>query len=161
MSGDSEQEYFADGMVEDIINELSRLPWLFVIARNSRFTYKGKAVDVKQVGREIGVRYILEGSIRRMGGRIRITGQLIDTETGAHLWAERFEGSLDDIFSLQDDVTARIIGTLGPKIEYFEAERARLKPTGSLDAYDYFLRGRALNREDTRETLLEAIARRR
>ena len=117
MSGDAEQEYFADGIVEDIITALSRFKSLFVIARNSSFTYKGKAVDIKQVGRELGVRYVLEGSVRKAAGRVRITGQLIDAGTGAHLWAERFDGSLEDIFGLQDQVTASVVGAVAPKLE--------------------------------------------
>ncbi len=144
MSGDPEQEYFADGMVEDIITALSRFKSLFVIARNSCFTYKGKAVDIKQVGRELGVRYVLEGSVRKAGGRVRITGQLIDVSTDAHVWAEKFDRSLDDIFALQDDVTAAVVQQINPKIEQAEIERTRLKPTGRLDSYDYFLRGMAL-----------------
>jgi TolB-like protein len=151
MSGDIEQEYFADGMVEEIITELSRTRWLFVIARNSSFIYKGRAVDVKQVGRELGVRYVLEGSVRKAGNRVRITGQLVDTATGAHLWAERFEGGLEDIFDLQDQVTARVVGAIAPKLEQAEIERAKRKPTESLDAYDYFLRGLAVWYEWTRE----------
>jgi len=151
MSGDPEQEYFADGIVEDIITALSRMRWLFVIARNSSFTYKGRAVDVKQVGRELGVRYILEGSVRRAANRVRITGQLIDTGTGAHLWAERFDGGLEDVFELQDQVTAIVVGAIGPKLEQVEMERAKRKPTGNLDAYDYFLRGMAALHQFTRE----------
>ena len=143
MSGDPEQEYFADGMVEEIITALSRMRWLFVIARNSSFTYKGRAVDVKQVGRELGVRYVLEGSVRKAGNRVRITGQLIDAATGAHLWADRFDGELEDIFDLQDQVTASVVGAIAPKLEQAEIERAKRKPTESLDAYDYFLRGMA------------------
>ena len=143
MSGDPEQEYFADGVVEDIITALSRVTWLFVIARNSSFTYKGRAVDVKQVGRELGVRYVLEGSIRKSANRLRITGQLIDAATGAHLWAQRFEGGLEDIFELQDKVTASVVGAIAPKLEQAEIVRATRKPTESLDAYDYYLRGRA------------------
>ena len=143
MSGDSEQEYFADGMVEDITTALSRLRWLFVIARNSSFTYKGRAVDVKQVGRELGVRYVLEGSVRKAGDRVRITGQLIDASTGAHLWADRFDGELANIFDLQDQVTASVVGAIAPKLEQAEIERAKRKPTESLDAYDYYLRGMA------------------
>ena len=143
MSGDPEQEYFADGIVEEIITALSRLRWLFVIARNSSFTYKGRAVDVKQVGRELGVRYVLEGSVRKAGNRVRITGQLIDASTGAHLWADRFDGELEDIFDLQDRVTASVVGAIAPKLEQAEIERAKRKPTESLDAYDYFLRGMA------------------
>ena len=143
MSGDREQEYFADGMVEEIITALSRMRWLFVIARNSSFTYKGRAVDVKQVGRELGVRYVLEGSVRKAGNRVRITGQLIDTATGAHLWADRFDGALEDIFDLQDQVTASVVGAIAPKLEQAEIERAKRKPTENLDAYDYYLRGLA------------------
>ena len=143
MSGDPEQEYFADGMVEEIITALSRIRWLFVIARNSSFTYKGRAVDVKQVGRELGVRYVLEGRVRKAANRVRITAQLIDASTGAHLWADRFEGALDDIFDLQDQVTASVVGAIAPKLEQAEIERAKHKPTESLDAYDYYLRGMA------------------
>ena len=143
MSGDSEQEYFADGVVEEIITALSRMSWLFVIARNSSFIYKGRAVDVKEVGRDLGVRYVLEGSIRKAGGRLRITGQLIDAATGAHLWADRYEGNLEDIFDLQDRVTSSVVGAIAPKLEFAEIERAKLKPTSSLDAYDYYLRGMA------------------
>src|SRR6202521_5103925 len=143
MSGDPEQEYFADGMVEEIITALSRIRWLFVIARNSSFTYKGRAMDVKQVGRELGVRYALEGSVRKAANRVRITGQLIDTATGAHLWADRFDGALEDIFDLQDQVTANVVGAIAPKLEQAELERAKRKPTESLHAYDYFLRGMA------------------
>jgi TolB-like protein/class 3 adenylate cyclase len=137
MSGDAEQEYFADGMVEEIITALSRARWLFVIARNSSFTYKGHAVNVKQVGRELGVRYVLEGSVRKAGGKIRIAGQLIDAATGAHLWADRFDGGLQDIFDLQDQVTASVVGAIAPKLEQAEIERAKRKPTENLDAYDY------------------------
>ena len=143
MSGDPEQDYFADGIVEDIITALSRMRWLFVIARNSSFTYKGRAVDVTQVGRDLGVRYVLEGSVRKAGNRVRITGQLIDTATGAHLWADRFDGGLDDIFDLQDQVTSSVVA-IAPRLEQAEIERAKHKPTESLDAYDYFLRGMAV-----------------
>jgi adenylate cyclase len=143
MSGDPEQEYFTDGMVEEIITALSRIRWLFVIARNSSFTYKGRAVDVKQVGRELGVRYVLEGSVRKAGNRVRITGQLVDAATAAHLWAERFEGSLENVFDLQDQVTTSVIGAIAPKLQQAEIERAKRKPTDSLDAYDYYLRGLA------------------
>ena len=140
LSGDREQEYFADGMVEEIITALSRFRGLFVIARNSSFAYKGRAVDVKQVGRELGVRYVLEGSVRKAGSRVRITGQLIDTATGAHLWADRFDGALEDIFDLQDQVTASVVGAIAPKLEQAEIERTKRKPTENLDAYDYYLR---------------------
>ena len=157
MSGDPEQEYFADGMVEDIITALSRIRWLFVIARNSSFTYKGRAVDVKQVGRELGVRYVLEGSVRKAANRVRITGQLIDASTGAHLWADRFEGALEDIFDLQDQVTASVVGAIAPQLEQAEIERAKRKPTESLDAYDYFLRGMASYYARTNEAINEAL----
>ena len=157
MSGDPEQEYFADGMVEDIITALSRFKSLFVIARNSSFTYKGKAVDIKQVGRELGVRYVLEGSVRRAGDKVRITGQLIDSETGTHLWADRFEGSIEDVFYLQDRVTARVVGAIAPKIESAEIERARRKPTANLDAYDCWLRGLAYLNQLTKESNTAAL----
>ena len=157
MSGDAEQEYFADGMVEEIITALSRFHGLFVIARNSSFAYKGRAVDVKQVGRELGVRYVLEGSVRKAGSKVRITGQLIDAGTGAHLWAERFDGGLEDIFDLQDQVTASVVGAIAPKLERAEIERARRKPTESLDAYDYFLRGMAAFHQWTRSANNEAL----
>jgi TolB-like protein/class 3 adenylate cyclase len=157
MSGDPEQEYFADGVVEEIITALSRMRWLSVIARNSSFTYKGKNVDVKQIGRELKVRYVLEGSVRKSGGRVRITGQLIDTSTGAHLWADRFDGGLQDIFDLQDQVTSKVVGAIAPKLEQAEIERSRRKPTESLDAYDYFLRGLASLHQWTRESTDEAL----
>jgi TolB-like protein/class 3 adenylate cyclase len=143
MSGDPEQDYFADGMAEDIITALSRFRALFVIARNSSFTYKGRAVDVKVVGRELGVRYVLEGSVRKAANRVRITGQLVDTATGAHLWADRFDGGLDDIFNLQDEVTQSVVGAIAPAVEKAEIERAKRKPTESLDAYALYLRGLA------------------
>jgi TolB-like protein/class 3 adenylate cyclase len=141
MSGDPEQEYFADGIVEDIITALSRIRWLFVTARNSSFTYKGKPVDIKQVGRELGVRYVLEGSVRKANSRIRITGQLIDATSGNHIWADRFEGGFEDVFQLQDQVTASVVGAIAPKLEQAEIERSRRKPTENLQAYDYYLRG--------------------
>jgi TolB-like protein/DNA-binding SARP family transcriptional activator len=144
MSGDPEQEYFADGMVEDIITALSRFKQLFVIARNSSFTYKGKAVDVKQVARELGVRYVLEGVFRKSGSRMRITGQLIDGSTGAHLWADRFDSRLEEIFDLQEQVAATVAGEIAPRMERAEIERTKRKPTESLDAYDYYLRGMAI-----------------
>jgi adenylate cyclase len=157
MSGDSEQEYFADGMVEEITTALSRTRWLFVIARNSSFTYKGRAVDVKQVGRELGVRYALEGGVRKAADRVRITAQLIDASTGAHLWADRFDGSLEHIFELQDQVTASVVGAIAPRLEQAEVERAKHKPTESLDAYDYFLRGIASLHSWTKESNDEAL----
>ena len=143
LSGDPEQDYFADGMLEEIITALSRLRWLFVVARNSSFTYKGRAVDVKQVGRELGVRYVLEGSVRKAINRVRITGQLIDASTGAHIWADRFDGAIEDIFDLQDQVTASVVGAIAPEMEQAEIERASRKPTENLDAYDYYLQGMA------------------
>jgi TolB-like protein len=141
LSGDPEQEYFADGIVEDMITALSRFNALFVIARNSSFAYKGRAIDVKLVGRELGVRYILEGSVRKSGNKVRISGQLIDTATGAHLWADRFDGMLEDVFDLQDHVTSSVVGAIAPKLEQAEIQRAKRKPTESQDAYDHFLRG--------------------
>jgi adenylate cyclase len=140
MSGDPEQEYFADGMVEEIITALSRIRWLFVIARNSTFTYKGRAVDVKQIGRELGVRYILEGSVRKGGNRVRITAQLIDATNGAHLWADRFDGLLEDVFELQDKVAISVAGVIEPTLRQSEIERARRKRPDSLDAYYLYLR---------------------
>ena len=157
MSGDPEQEYFADGIVEEIITALSRFRQLFVIARNSTFTYKGRAVDVKQVGRELGVRYVLEGSVRKGTNRVRITGQLVDASTGAHLWADRFDGALEDVFDLQDQVTESVVGAIGPKLEQAEIERAKRKPTGNLDAYDYYLRGMAAVHRWSREGNNEAL----
>ena len=157
MSGDPEQEYFADGMVEDIITGLSRSKSLFVIARHSTFTYKGKAVDIKQVGRELGVRYVLEGSVRKAGNRVRISGQLIDAATRAHLWGDRFDSQLDDIFDLQDRVTSSVIGAISPQLERAEIERAKRKPTESLQAYDYYLRALASLYRFTREENIEAL----
>jgi adenylate cyclase len=127
MSGDPEQEYFADGMVEDIITALSRTKALFVIARNSSFSYKGKSPDIRQVGRELGVRYVLEGSVRKAGNRVRITGQLIDAATGVHIWADRIDGALEDIFELQDRVTSQVVGAIAPALEQAEISRARRK----------------------------------
>jgi TolB-like protein/class 3 adenylate cyclase len=157
MSGDPEQEYFADGMVEDLITGLSRSKSLFVIARNSSFTYKGKAVDIKQVGRELGVRYVMEGSVRKSGNRVRITGQLIDAATGLHLWADRFDCELEDVFDLQDRVTMSVIGAISPQLERAEMERAHRKRTESLQAYDYYLRALAASYRFTREANLEML----
>jgi adenylate cyclase len=142
MSGDPEQEYFADGIVEEIITALSRVPSFFVIARNSTFAYKGKSPDVRRVGKELGARYVLEGSVRKASSRVRITGQLIDATTGAHLWAHRFEGDLSDIFELQDQVTIKVVGAIAPKIRSAEITRALHKATENLAAYDLVLRGR-------------------
>jgi TolB-like protein len=157
LSGDAEQEYFADGVVEEIIIALSRFRQLFVIARNSSFTYKGRALDVKQVGRELGVRYLLEGSVRKAGGRLRITGQLIDAATGAHLWADRFDGELEDVFDLQDRVTESVVGAIAPRLEQAEIERSNRKRTESLDAYDCYLRGLAALHRFTKEASNEAL----
>ena len=140
MSGDAEQDYFCDGMVEDIITGLSRIKWLFVIARNSSFIYKGRAVDVKQVGRELGVRYVLEGSVRKGANRVRITGQLIDAETGRHLWAERYDRPLDDIFALQDEITLNVVGAIEPSLRQTEIERVKRERPENLGAYDLVLR---------------------
>jgi TolB-like protein/class 3 adenylate cyclase len=144
MSGDPEQEYFVDGMVEEIITALSRIRWLFVIARNSSFTYKGRAVDVKQIGRELGVRYVLEGSVRKAGQRVRITGQLIDAATSAHLWADRFDGPLEDVFELQDKVASSVAGVIEPVLQAAETARSAGHPTNDLTAYDLYLRAYAV-----------------
>src|SRR3984893_3190185 len=157
MTGDAEQEYFVDGMVEEITTAIARLPWLFVIARNSAFTYKGKAIDVKQVAQELGVRYVLEGSVRKAGNRVRITGQLIDTTVGAHIWAERFDGALDDIFELQDQVASSVAGAMEPKLRQSEIERASRKPTANLTAYDLYLRALAQSYRLTEDGVAEAL----
>jgi adenylate cyclase len=140
LSGDPEQEYFADGMVEDIVTGLSRIKWLFVIARNSSFVYKGKPVDVRQVGRELGVRYVLEGGVRKSGNRIRVTAQLLEAATGAHVWADRFDGALEDVFDLQDKITEKVVGIVEPSLRQSEIERSRRKHPENLDAYDLYLR---------------------
>jgi adenylate cyclase len=140
LSGDPEQEYFADGVVEDIITALSRVRWLFVIARNSSFIYKNKSVDTRRIGRELGVHYLLEGSIRKAGQRVRISGQLLEAVTGRHIWADRFDGDLSEIFELQDRITTRVVGAVEPTLRLAEIERAQRKPTESLDAYDLYLR---------------------
>src|SRR5215204_3591658 len=157
MTGDPEQEYFVDGMAEEITMAIARLPWLFVIARNSAFTYKGRPVDVKQVARELGVRYVLEGSVRKTGNRVRITGQLIDTATNAHIWADRFDGALDDIFNLQDEVASRVVGVIEPRLRLAETDRASRKPTANLDAYDLHLRALAQSYKRTKEGIAESI----
>jgi TolB-like protein/class 3 adenylate cyclase len=157
MTGDAEQEYFVDGMVEEVTTAIARLPWLFVIARNSAFTYKGKSVDVKQVAQELGVRYVLEGSVRKAGNRVRITGQLIDTTTGAHIWADRFDGALDDIFELQDQVASSVAGAIEPKLRRSEIERASHKQTANLTAYDLYLRALAQSYRFTQEGVAEAV----
>jgi adenylate cyclase len=150
MSGDPQQEYFVDGMVEEIITALSRIRWLFVIARNSSFTYKGQAVDVKQVGRELGVRYVLEGSVRKGGNRVRITGQLIDATNGAHLWADRFDGLIEDVFELQDKVASSVAGVIEPALQAAETARSASRPTADLTAYDLYLRAYAMVRASAR-----------
>ncbi len=157
MSGDPEQDYFADGIVEDIITALSHFRQLFVIARNSSFTYKGRAVDVKKVGGELGVRYVLEGSVRRAANRLRITAQLIDAKTGGHLWANRFDGAPEDIFDFQDQVTGSVVGAIVPKLEQVEFNRTRFKPTESLDAYDCYLRAMMYFNQWTNESIIEAL----
>jgi TolB-like protein/Tfp pilus assembly protein PilF len=144
LSGDPTQEYFADGIVEDIVTALSRMRWLFVIARNSSFTYKGRNVDVREIGRQLGVRYVLQGSVRKAMNRVRISAQLIDASVAVHLWSGRFEGALGEVFDLQDQVTSNVIGAIAPELQHAEIERAKQKTTGNLDAYDYFLRGMAL-----------------
>jgi TolB-like protein len=165
MSGDPEQEYFADGMVEEIITALSRIRWLFVIARISTFTYKGQAVDVKQVGRELGVRYVLEGSVRKGGNRVRITGQLIDAANGTHLWADRFDGLIEDVFELQDKVASSVAGVIEPTVQAAETARLAGRPTNDLTAYDLYLRAYAIARlsatrmPDALRLLEQAIAR--
>ncbi len=157
MSGDPSQDYFCDGMVEEIITALSRFHWLFVIARNSTFTYKGRAVDVKQVARDLGVRYVLEGSVRKAGDKVRITGQLIDATTGAHLWADRFDGDLADVFELQDKVAHDVVGIIEPKLRQAEIDRTRRKPTEHLDAYDHLLRAYAQFHRISREGNAQAL----
>jgi adenylate cyclase len=157
LSGDSEQEYFADGMAEEIITALSRIRWLFVIARNSSFTYKGQAIDVKQVGRELGVRYVLEGSVRKAGGRVRITAQLIDAQSGAHLWADRFDGSLEDVFELQDRVALSVAGIIEPALQAAEMRHSAARPTTDLSAYDLYLRALSAFYPITKEGVFEAL----
>jgi TolB-like protein/tetratricopeptide (TPR) repeat protein len=157
MSDDPNQDYFADGIAEDITTALSRVHALFVIARNSSFTYKGRAVDITRVGRELGVRYVLEGSVRKAGTQVRVSGQLIDASTGAHLWADRMDGALDDIFALQDRITTSVVGAILTKLEQAEIKRAQRKPTGSLDAYDFYLRAMANVHHWTKEGISEAL----
>src|SRR5262249_2263009 len=157
ISGDPEQEYFADGITEDVTTALSQFRWLFVIARNSSFVFKGKTVDAKEIARALGVRYLLEGSVRKAGTRLRITGQLVDASSGVHMWADRFDGAVDDVFDLQDKVTASVVGAIGPKLEQAEINRSKRKPTESLDAYDYYLRGMANVHQGTKESTSEAL----
>ena len=157
MSGDPEQEYFVDGMVEEIITALSRIRWLFVIARNSTFTYKGRPIEVKEIGRELGVRYILEGSVRKGGSRVRITAQLIDAETGAHLWADRFDGLIEDVFELQDKIALSVAGVIEPALQAAEMRRSAARPTTDLTAYDLYLRALAVFYPITKERVIEAL----
>ena len=157
LSDDPQQDYFADGVVEDIITAMSRMRWLFVIARNSSFIYKGRTVDVKQAGQELGVRYVLEGSVRRAGNRLRVSGQLVDAVTGMYLWADRFEGALEDVFDLQDQVTASVVGAIAPKLERAEIDRLRWKSTDSLQAYDHYLRGLAGATQATKTATSDAL----
>jgi len=157
LSGDPEQDYFADGMAEEIITALSRCASLFVIARNSSFTYKGKDVDVRRIGRDLGVQYVLEGSVRRVGDHLRVVGQLVDATSGMHVWADRFDGQASDVFALQDQITERVVGALEPKLQLAEIERVRRKATPNLDAYDLMLRAQSLEHECTQESLEAAL----
>src|SRR5262249_3467455 len=158
LSGDPEQEYFADGMAEDIITELSRYPDLFVVARNSSFTYRGKTIRVTEVARELGVQFVLEGSVRRDSNRVRITAQFVDALSGNHLWAQRYDRSLEDLFSVQDDVAQSIVAVLPARVEAAALERASRKTSNSLDAYDYFLRGKYYHHLENQEANREALA---
>ena len=158
MSGDPEQEYFVDGLAEDIITALSRISAFFVIARNSSFTYKGRVVDVRQVGEDLGVRYVLEGSVRKAPGRLRITGQLVDATTGNHIWAERYEGTLEDVFDLQDRITSSVVAVIEPKVQQIEIKRAQAKSTDNLTAYDLYLRAFAAHSEYENEPNNDALA---
>jgi adenylate cyclase len=158
MSGDPDQEYFSDGISEDLTTALSRFDWLFVIGRNSAFTYKGKVIDLKRVGRELGVRYVLEGSVRRAGGRVRINAQLVEAEADRHVWAERFDRQMEDVFELQDDIVASIASTVGPEITFAEIERARAKRPDILDAWDHYLRALAVYHRMTKDDMDTAIS---
>jgi TolB-like protein/class 3 adenylate cyclase len=157
ISGDPEQEYFADGMVEEIITALSRIRWLFVIAGNSSFTYKGQRIDLRQVGRELGVRYVLEGSVRKAGRRLRITAQLIEATTGAHLWADRFEGSVEAVFDFQDDIASSIAGVIEPTLQVAEMRLSAARPTSDLTAYDLYLRARSIGSSYEKDHLAQAL----
>ena len=157
MSRDADQEYFSDGIADDIITELSRSRSLFVVSRNSSFTYKGRPIDVRKVASELGVRYVVEGSVRRSSGRIRITAQLSDGSTGSHIWADRFDGDLSDVFALQDRVVEGVVSSLEPSLQLAEATKALYKPTDSLDAYDCYLRALLYFHAKTRESLAEAV----
>lgn len=157
LSGDPEQDYFADGIVEDITTALSRISWFFVVARHSSFTYKGRAVDVRQVGRELGVRYIVEGSVRKAGKRLRISGQLVDAASGNHIWADRFDGALEDVFDLQDSITSNVAGAIEPRVQQAEIRRAQAKSTESLSGYDLFLRALACLYEAKEGSITDAL----
>ncbi len=157
MSDDPEQDYFAEGMAEEIITALSRCSWMFVIARNSSFTYKGKAIDIRQVGRELGVRYVLEGSVRRSGDRLRFAGQLIEASTGVHIWADRFDGKFSDVFDLQDQFTESVVAAIEPKLQLAEIERLKHRSAANLDAYDLLLRAQQLQYEFTQEGFAAAL----
>ena len=156
ISDDPGQDYFADGMVEEITTALSRFRDLFVIARNSSFTYKGRNVDAKQIGRELGVRYLVQGSVRKVGNHLRLTGQLIEAANGMHLWASDFDGTLSDVFALQDQLTRSVVGAIMPRLSRAEFERAKRKPTGSLDAYDYYMRGLSRLYDDSKDGIADA-----
>jgi adenylate cyclase len=158
LSGDVEEEYFVDGLVEDIITALSRTSGFSVIARNSSFTYKGRAVDVRKVAQELGVRYVLEGSVRRAGGRLRISGQLVDTAVGSHVWADRYEGAVADVFDLQDRITSNVVAVIEPKVRQAEIARAQAKPTGNLTAYELYLRAYSVFSDLRAESLDRALA---
>jgi TolB-like protein/Tfp pilus assembly protein PilF len=157
IGGNSEQDYFADGIVDDIITALSRMRWLTVIARGSSFTYKNRAVGIELIGQQLGVRYVLKGSVRIAANQIRVVGHLIDTSTGVHLWSDSFNSELADVFELQDQVAARVVGALAPRLEQAEIDRSKRKPTGSLDAYDYFLRGVACIHRETKDSTEQAL----
>ena len=157
LSGDPEQEYFADGMVDEIITSLARIPRLVVTARTSTFAFKGKNEDIRDIARKLNVRYVLEGSVRKAGNRVRIIGQLIDADTGAHIWADRVDGTLDDIFDLQDRITESVVGAIEPKLLHAEIERAKRKRPESLDAYDYYLRALPFYHRPTAENCAQAL----
>ena len=157
ISGDPKEDYFADGMADEIITALSRCPWLLVIARNSSFTYKGRTVDVRNVGRDLGSRYVLEGGVRRSGKRLRFTAQLVDASSGAHLWAERFEGEINDVFNLQDRITERVVAAIEPRVRLAEIERVRHKAAANLDAYDLLLRALQLEHQFTKQSIAQAL----
>lgn len=157
LSGDHGQDYFADGLVEEIITALSRGKWFLVMARNSSFTYKGRAVDVKQVGRELGVQYVLEGSVRKSGERVRITTQLVEAKSGAHVWAEKYDGAVEDIFDFQDHITACVVAAIEPNLRDAEIKRSQRKRPRNLTAFDYFLRGMGQFATETAQGVNETL----